>query len=170
MREYDAKKNKSDIKTFVIRAVSFIVLLVLIFGVVFGITTMRSADMSPQIHAGDLILYYRLDKSCEINDVIVTEAEDRQFIGRVAAGPGDEIDITDEGRVMVNGSLVVENDIFYPTPQYVSDVTYPVQLQENEYFVLCDKRNGAKDSRLYGQVNVQDVKGNVITVLRKNNI
>ena len=104
------------------------------------------------------------------NDVIVSKVGKEKFIGRVIAKPGDEVDITKEGKVVINGSLVVENDIFYPTPQYDSEITYPVLLKEDEYFVLCDQRNGAKDSRIYGTIQKRNTKGKVITLLRKNNI
>lgn len=170
MKKYSIKRNKSDIKSFAIRASSMIVILYLLFGIIFGVTTMKNSDMHPQIHAGDLILYYRLDKNYVADDVIVAKVGDEQLIGRVIAKPGDEVDITKEGKVVINGSLVVENDIFYPTPQYDSEITYPVLLKEDEYFVLCDQRNGAKDSRIYGTIQKRNTKGKVITLLRKNNI
>lgn len=170
MKKYSIKRNKSDIKSFAIRASSMIVILYLLFGIIFGVTTMKNSDMHPQIHAGDLILYYRLDKNYVANDVIVSKVGKEKFIGRVIAKPGDEVDITKEGKVVINGSLVVENDIFYPTPQYDSEIIYPVLLKEDEYFVLCDQRNGAKDSRIYGTIQKRNTKGKVITLLRKNNI
>lgn len=170
MKKYSTERNKSDIKSFLIRLVSMIVLLFFLFGIIFGVTTMKNSDMHPQIHAGDLILYYRLDKNYVANDVIVAKVGDEQLIGRVIAKPGDEVDITKEGKVVINGSLVVENDIFYPTPQYDSEITYPVLLKKDEYFVLCDQRNGAKDSRIYGTIQKRNIKGKVITLLRKNNI
>ena len=42
---------------------------------------------------------------------------------------------------------MLEQNIFYETPQYESDVKYPLQLQEGECFVLGDHREGATDSR-----------------------
>ena len=57
MKKYSIKRNKSDIKSFAIRASSMIVILYLLFGIIFGVTTMKNSDMHPQIHAGDLILY-----------------------------------------------------------------------------------------------------------------
>lgn len=41
------------------------------FGVMFGITTVKNEDMSPRMSAGDLVLYYRLDKHPVAGDVIV---------------------------------------------------------------------------------------------------
>lgn len=170
IKKYSIERNKTDIKSFLIRLMMLIILLYLIFGIVFGVTTMKSPDMNPQIHAGDLILYYRLDKNYIANDVIVSKVDDKQLIGRVVAKPGDTIEITQDGKILINNSLVVENDIFYPTPQYDSQIEYPLQLKEDEYFILCDQRNGAKDSRLYGTIHLKDIKGKVMTILRKNNI
>ena len=152
------------------RLAAMAALLWLVFGVLFGLCAMTNDQMSPRLYAGDLILYYRLDKNYVANDVIVAKVGDEQLIGRVIAKPGDEVDITKEGKVVINGSLVVENDIFYPTPQYDSEIIYPVLLKEDEYFVLCDQRNGAKDSRIYGTIQKRNIKGKVITLLRKNNI
>ena len=33
-----------------------------------------------------------------------------------------------------------ENDIYYSTPMYDNNVSYPVTLRENQYFILCDYR------------------------------
>ena len=49
-------------------------------------------------------------------------------------------------------------------------MTYPVTLADGEYFVLCDYREGAKDSRYYGPVRRSELKGKVITVLRRSNL
>lgn len=38
------------------------VFLWVLFGLLFGITTMKNNDMSPRISAGDLLFYYRLEK------------------------------------------------------------------------------------------------------------
>lgn len=48
------------------------------------------------------------------------------------------MEITEDCELKVNGSIVMENDIYYITPQYDSEVTYPVVLGEGEYFVLGD--------------------------------
>lgn len=39
-------------------------------------------------------------------------------------------------KVKINGSKIVENDIFYDTPQYESDTVYPLTLNSGEYFIL----------------------------------
>ena len=63
-----------------------------------------------------------------------------------------------------------ENDIFYDTPQYESDTVYPLTLNSGEYFILGDQRGNAKDSRYFGAVKDKEIKGRVITVLRRSDI
>ena len=70
----------------------------------------------------------------------------------------------------INGSLVAEPDIYETTPRYDSDVTYPLTLADGEYFILCDAREGAPDSRRYGPVEAGNIAGRVIAIVRRNEI
>lgn len=131
---------------------------------------MANADMQPAVCAGDLMLYYRLDKEPKEGNVIVFVKEGRQYTGRVAAVGGDTVEITEESELRVNGSVVAESNIFYSTPRYDSEVSYPISLKEGQYFILCDSREGAKDSRSFGEIMKNEIKGKVITVIRRSGI
>ena len=102
--------------------------------------------------------------------MVVYTADGAERLGRVVARPGDEVTITEEGELMVNGAVVVESDITTPTPRYESAVDYPVRLGTDEFFVLADLREGGHDSRLYGPIARSQIKGNVISVLRRSNL
>lgn len=155
---------------FLIRLLILIGILYLLFGVMFGITTVKNEDMSPRMSAGDLVLYYRLDKHPVAGDVIVYKKKSQQYVGRIVAKGGDSVEITEQATVKVNESVVLEQNIFYQTPQYESDVVYPLQLQEQQYFVLGDHREGATDSRYFGAVDTREIKGKIITVIRRNSL
>ena len=92
------------------------------------------------------------------------------FVCRVVAGPGDTVSISEDERLIVNGNAVIETNIFYNTPMYGSFVEYPLTLGEGQYFALADYRNGGADSRFFGAVNVDEILGTVITLLRRNNL
>ena len=65
----------------------------------------------------------------------------------------------------------IESNIFYPTQPYEEGVTeYPVKLGQGEYFVLADQRNGGMDSRYFGVIRQEEIRGIVITILRRNNL
>ncbi len=154
---------------FLIRLAFLLVFLWVLFGLLFGITTMKNNDMSPRISAGDLLFYYRLEKP-KSGDVVVLQKAGEKYVGRVIAVGGDTVEITEDEKVKINGSKIVENDIFYDTPQYESDTVYPLTLNSGEYFILGDQRGNAKDSRYFGAVKDKEIKGRVITVLRRSDI
>ena len=118
---------------------------------------------------GDLILYYRLDKDLAAHDVAVYEKDGKTLIGRVVARSGDTVEITEEGELIVNGHFVSERGIFYSTPRYEGGIEFPVTIANDEYFMLADSREGAMDSRYLGPISRDEVKGTVITVLRRTN-
>ncbi len=98
------------------------------------------------------------------------EPEKSLFICRVVAGPGDRVEISESGRLIVNGNTVIETNIFYNTPEYAGFVDYPVALGEDEYFALADYRGGGADSRFFGPVKKNEILGTVITIVRRNNL
>ena len=158
------------LRNFLVRLFLLITVIGILFGVVCGLTPMANADMQPAVCAGDLMLYYRLGKNLNSDDVVVFQKEGIQYTGRIVAVPGDVVEITDESELMVNKNTVMEDNIFYTTPAYDSEVEYPLALKEDQYFILCDNREGAKDSRSFGVVDTSEIKGKVITIVRRSGI
>ena len=166
----ERKKEKAEIIRFFTRFTIFIGMIIVLFGIIFGITTVKNNDMFPKLSAGDVLLYYRLDKKCVAQDVVVIKKEHRQYIGRVVAKEGDKVELAGSGQLMINDSVVVENDIFYQTFEYEKGISYPLTLKKGQYFILCDHREGAKDSRIYGAVDRKEIKGKVMAVLRRSGL
>lgn len=162
--------DRRDIVGFLARLAFFVVTLWLLFGVVLGVGAVMTGEMAPRICSGDVMLYWRLSQGFNEGDVVVYTADGEERLGRVVARPGDEITVTEAGELMVNGAVVVESDITTPTPRYESVVDYPVHLAADEFFVLADLREGGHDSRLYGPIARSQIKGNVISVLRRSNL
>lgn len=162
--------DRRDIVGFLARLAFFVVTLWLLLGVVLGVGPVTTGEMAPRICSGDVMLYWRLSQSFNEGDVVVYTADGEERLGRVVARPGDEVTITESGELMVNGAVVVESDITTPTPRYESAVDYPVHLGTDELFVLADLREGGHDSRLYGPIARSQIKGNVISVLRRSNL
>ena len=162
--------DAEDIAGFLTKFIAIVVLLALLFGFAFGVTPMENDDMSPRISAGDLLLYYRLADDMVTGDVLVFDKDGEQYVGRIVANPGDTVEVTDQATLVVNGSTVLENDIYYTTPKYDNGPAYPLTLAQDEYFILCDYREGARDSRYFGPVSLAEIKGKVITVVRRSGL
>lgn len=164
------ERDKAEVKYFLIRLGVMMVVFWLLFGVVFGVTAMKDNSMSPKLEAGDLVLYYRLGKKLNDRSVIVFYKEGRQYVGRIVARGGDTVEVAGEDGLYINGYQVLETDIYYRTPVYDGKVDYPVTLKEDEVFVLCDYREGALDSRYFGPVKHSEIKGTVITAVRRSEL
>ena len=171
-----AERSVKDYQYLIFRLLILAAALWVLFFVFIGVMHMPTTDMSPRIDAGDMILYYRLDKDVKSQDVIVVEKKVPGIEGmqilvlRVVATAGDTVDISEDEHLIINGNQVVEPNIFYNTPKYEGYVEFPLTLGEGECFVLADSRRGGTDSRFFGPVNRDEIVGTVITILRRNNL
>jgi len=141
----------------------------LIFTFLYGFHYNVDPSMNPAIKDGDLVLYYRLDKSYKAGDLLLLTFQGHSQVRRVVATAGDTVDIT-EGGLVINGALQQERAIYQKTLRYADGVELPLTLGENEVFVLGDAREDATDSRMYGAVNTKDTRGTVIAVLRRRSL
>ena len=166
----ERKRLIAEIRAFLVKAAIMAVTLWVIFGVVFGVVPMKDQSMMPKLAAGDLLLYYRLDRTPGDREVVVFEKEGKTHVGRVVARGGDTVEIREDALLQINGNAIVENEIYYSTEPYEEGIKYPVTLTGEEVFILCDYREGTKDSRYFGPVTKKELKGTVITAIRRSGI
>ncbi len=167
--ESEGKNPMHYAQRTLLQALVVVIVVWLLFGHVFGIMTAPNGDMFPRIDSGDLLLYYRLDKSIEAGDVIVFSKNKTTYIGRVVARPGDVVNITEQNQLVINQNVITERNIFFPTSRYEGFNQYPVSLKKDEYFVLVDMREKGEDSRYFGPVSKKEIKGNILSILRRIN-
>ena len=168
--EKEKERNRFLYQEFARHLLIFTVTVYILFGWIVGVTTCPNGDMYPRIDSGDLLLYYRLDKRPKAHDVVVLVKNDTKYVSRVVAVAGDTVEIKENGAVLVNGNSLVENNIFFETYPLEGFTEYPLTLKEGECFVLMDRRRGSEDSRFFGPVRYEEIKGTVITVVRRNNL
>lgn len=169
----EKKKQRSPmapVQLFLLNCLIIVTVVWLMFGFVLGLAQAPNSDMSPNIKANDLLLYYRLSRDFQAQDVVVVSKNKTTYIGRIVAGPGDTVDISDAEALVINGNSMIEPNVYTTTPKYEGFVEYPVKLGEGEYFILCDNRSGSEDSRYYGSVARSEIKGKVITAVRRNDL
>ena len=157
---------KEDLLFLILKIGILAILAVALFGFVLGAHRCNDNAMHPAVRNGDLVFYYRLQKEYQNSDVVVLKKGEETQVRRIIAKQGDEVDITEEG-LKINGYLQQEKNIYSETLPYVEGITFPVILEEGEYFVLGDERNNAKDSRIYGVIKQEEIQGIVMTLLRR---
>ena len=145
--------------TSVLRAV---VVCLAAYLVVFNLSVVRGSSMAPGIHDGDRILvgqWTYLLGDVERGDVVVMSypVDPRlDYIKRVIGLPGDEIRMRG-GDVFVNGEHLDEPYV----DAMEDDLHYLTRVRPGHYFVLGDNRPHSSDSREFGQVPRELLKGRV---------
>jgi len=81
-----------------------------------------------------------------------------RYVKRIIGIEGDEIDIS-SGEVYINGEKIEENYIKGET--YSRDISFPILVGENQFFVLGDNREVSQDSRDFGLININQIEGKV---------
>lgn len=80
------------------------------------------------------------------------------YIKRVVAGPGDEVDLRD-GAFYINGQKETGDHIRGVTRAENGSVIYPFTVGSEDVFVVGDNREESVDSRAFGPVNKNQVRG-----------
>ena len=104
----------------------------------------------------------------EHNDVIVfvyPEDPEKDFIKRVVGIPGDTIEIRHK-KLFRNGEPVDEPFARYTEPEGPSprDKFGPVTVPEGQVFVMGDNRDHSLDSRFWGFVPYENIKGKALVI------
>jgi signal peptidase I len=111
-------------------------------------------------------------------DVLVfkyPEEPDRDFIKRVIGLPGETLEVR-EKKVYINGSPLDEPYAHYLTPaadesQYHEVTSFdvrerygPVTVPPNQYFMMGDNRDNSQDSRYWGFLPRENIKGRALII------
>ena len=122
-------------------------------------------------------------KDIQRRDVVVfkyPEDPERDFIKRVIGLPGDQIELRRK-RVYLNGQLLDEPYVYYlenppPLPQEIEssgglrtsgdprEEYGPVTVPPGHYFVMGDNRDNSQDSRYWGFLPRENVKGRALVI------
>lgn len=164
--------NKGKLLDFLNGSMYFFVVIIIAFFIIKYIgqrTEVVGSSMEPTlIGAENLIvdkLTYRF-KDPERYDIIIFPYRDssgRYYIKRVIGLPGETIYINERGDVFIDG-VKLEEDYIKEKATNAGLASVPLELGENEYFVLGDNRNNSVDSRVpeVGLVTKDEIIGRAI--------
>ena len=133
----------------------------------FGIGAVRGEGMYPRMRDGDMVIFYRMEAEQNVSDIVAYSKNGALFYGRIVALGGDTVDFNEDGQLLVNGS-VQQEEVFSATSAEGRATVFPIQLTQDEVFVLGDNREYAQDSRDFGPISKGDIRGKVISLDRKS--
>ena len=138
---------------------------ILISSLAFPVLRIYGASMSPTLDEGEIVAAVK-NASFTTGDVLAFYYNNKILVKRVICGPGDWIDLMEDGTVVVNGAALDE-----PYLQEKSfgtcDLELPYQVPEGQYFVMGDHRATSIDSRssLVGCVSKEQIVGRIVVCL-----
>lgn len=134
----------------------------LIVTLVMPVLEVSETTMKPLLNNNDIVISIKT-KKFDRQDIIAFYQGNKILIKRVIAIPGDWVNIDNEGNVSVNGNIINEE---YVTDKQKGDtnIDFPYQVLDNEYFVLSDERDKIIDSRNedIGLIKKDNIIGKVI--------
>ena len=156
-----------ELAMLLVKISATVLVFVLVFTFLYGITRCQEPYMSPAVKDGDLVIYYRYAKHAyRHRDLVVLKTKGGKDVRRIVAQAGDVVDISSDG-LIVNGALQQEPEIRSPTHRYQMGVEFPLTVPKGEVFLLADDRTDARDSRIYGTVRLESLEGKVMTIVRR---
>lgn len=168
----DKKKHimRDNILVLVKKTVLLVLMFYILFFHIFGFTRMNDQSMSPNIAAGDLLFFYRLDKNYAIGDVVTFKYKGKQYQLRIIALEGQTISLGKDGSFLVDGGAELHSTYFKTFVPIDKGVKYPYKVEKGKVFVVGDYRVEANDSRLFGAIDKDSIEGKVISLLQTKDI
>ena len=144
----------------------FFLLLIAVFFILFrfviGLAIVGGESMSPTLADGEVVVYSRIGKDYQPGDIISMRVPAGEYyVKRVVAVGGDVVDIRD-GEVYVNDMLLDERWSYGQTEREAKTILFPYTVREGNVFVLGDNREVSMDSRMFGEVNLRQIKGKIL--------
>ena len=152
--------------SLLIKIAAIVLAVWLVFIFVLGLTINYGNNMHPAVNDGDLVVSLKLQRPY-LNAAVLYRHDGKTRTGRVVGLPGNVIDISEKGELLVNGAIASE-DVYYPTKKAEnSKVRYPYTVEEGKAFILNDYREDTDDSRSFGAVDLSEIDGPLILSLRR---
>ncbi|MDD4837467.1 MAG: signal peptidase I [Dethiosulfovibrio sp.] len=139
-----------------------VVLALIIRAVIVQAFWILSGSLIPTLLPGDRVLvckfwyYFQEPKRGQVFVFKYPVDPKRDFVKRLIGLPGDKLEIK-QGQVLINDRPIEEPYVVFPDAFSME----PVKVPEGHYFAMGDNRPNSQDSRFWGFVPENNVRGPV---------
>ena len=148
-------KEKRKRQLYVIAVVAVVAVIIVVF--LMPVLKIYGSSMIPTLREGDIVLSVK-ESNPEAGDLTAFYLGNKILVKRCIAGPGQWVDIDQNGNVYVDGKLLDEP--YLEEKDFGEcNIELPYQVPENRYFCMGDQRSVSMDSR---HTNVGCISGEQI--------
>lgn len=141
----------------VIPYIVIVVVVVLIRTFIITPVRVDGDSMKNTLKNGDILLLYKLSSINRFDIIVLDEEKDNEkIIKRVIGMPGETVAIKKD-KIYINDKVIDDEYAYGQTSDYNK-----VTLRDNEYFILGDNRLISKDSRYFGPIKENEIKGKIV--------
>lgn len=156
-----SQKYKKVLKSTLSSLIVVAAIAVLIATLMLPVLQIQGSSMEPTLNDEEIVVLVKTSK-LKRGQLCCFSYQNKLLIKRVIGVPGDNINIDENGYVYVNNEQLDEPYIL-DRALGECDITFPVRVTENHYFILGDHRSTSIDSRssAVGLVDTEQVVGRI---------
>ena len=158
-RETYRSRYRRELRSTVYALVVVAAVAVLVATIWMPVLQVYGSSMTPTLGKGDIVICVKSSDAAP-GDVLAFYHSNKILVKRCIAGPGQWVDIDENGNVYVDGERLMEPYLTEPALGECN-IALPYQVPEGSYFCMGDNRPASVDSRntVIGCVTEEQIVG-----------